>query len=127
MLLLLPALLALSLTLALGMAYLLSALTVTYRDFRFLIPFAVQIWMWASFVGFPVPQSIVESKKWKWVMMCNPMHGIISSYRTVLFGSNPHWDFSPLFLGSSIVISLSVFTLGLFYFRRTEKRFADIA
>ena len=49
----LPLLLVLTHHVSLGMAYLLSALTVTYRDFRFLIPFMAQIWMWLSFIAFP--------------------------------------------------------------------------
>ena len=123
-----PLLLVLSVMLGLGMAYLLSALTVTYRDFRFLIPFLVQIWMWMSFVAFPVPQKISESPKWHWVLALNPMHGIISSYRKALFGdrdAGAAW--SPLYLATSVAISITVFVLGVFYFRRTERRFADIA
>jgi ABC-type polysaccharide/polyol phosphate export permease len=53
------------------------------------------------------------------------MHGIISTFRRVLFGEN--FGYSPLYLATSILISASIFVLGLFYFRRTERRFADIA
>jgi lipopolysaccharide transport system permease protein len=124
----LPLLILHSLILALGVAYLLSALTVTYRDFRFLIPFMVQIWMWVTFIAFPVPATIAGSNKWAWLFALNPMHGIVSSYRKVIFGdrdAGAAW--SPLYLGTSIAISLALFALGLFYFRRTERRFADIA
>jgi lipopolysaccharide transport system permease protein len=126
MLLLLPVLLVLNLMLALGTAYLLSALTVSYRDFRFLIPFMVQIWMWMSFVAFPVPPSIASSPKWAWVFAMNPMHGIIAGYRkAILVDVDSGW--SPVYLLSSAAISVFVFVLGIFYFRRTERRFADIA
>src|SRR3982750_1571507 len=62
--LLLPALLAVTVAVALGMAYLLAALTVTYRDFRFIVPFLTQIWMWVSFV--PLPPEIIKDSRWKW-------------------------------------------------------------
>jgi lipopolysaccharide transport system permease protein len=128
--LLLPALLLLTVVVALGMAYLLSALTVTYRDFRFLIPFMAQLWMWLSFVAFP-PAMVAESK-WKWVLALNPMYSIIAAYRKVLLGGVPGlkdsdigWDWR--YLGVSVGLSVSLFILGLFYFRRTERRFSDIA
>jgi lipopolysaccharide transport system permease protein len=126
MLLLLPPLIALTLMLALGMAYLMSALTISYRDFRFILPFMVQIWMWGSFVAFQVPKGIIENPgHWRWAFLLNPMHGIISTYRKVLL--NQDFGFSPMYLASSVLIAASVFVLGLFYFRRTERRFADIA
>jgi lipopolysaccharide transport system permease protein len=124
----LPLLLILSLTLALGAAFLLSALTIAYRDFRFLIPFMSQIWMWVSFVAFPVPLSIQNSHKWQALLFFNPMFGIISSYRKILLNmSDDVTGWRPTYLISSIVISALVFSAGVFYFRRTERRFADIA
>jgi lipopolysaccharide transport system permease protein len=124
----LPFLLLLSLTLALGAAFLLSALTIAYRDFRFLIPFMSQIWMWVSFVAFPVPQSIQHSAKWQALLFCNPMFGIISTYRKLLLNMpDDVTGWRPIYLISSIVISAIVFGAGVFYFRRTERRFADIA
>jgi lipopolysaccharide transport system permease protein len=126
LLLCVPLLLGLTVMLSLGMAYLMSALTISFRDFRFILPFMVQIWMWGSFVAFPVPKKIVENPgHWQWAFALNPMHGIISTFRRVLFGEN--FGYSPLYLATSILISASIFVLGLFYFRRTERRFADIA
>jgi lipopolysaccharide transport system permease protein len=109
-----------------GLAYLLSALTVTYRDFRFLIPFMVQIWLWVSFIMFPVPASMLSSPKWQVLLTLNPMYGMVAAYRKVLL---PNYQFgpTPLQLGISIGATLVVFSLGIFYFRRTERRFADIA
>ena len=127
---LLPLLLALTVMLSLGMAYLLSALTVTYRDFRFLIPFMAQLWMWLSFVAFP--PGMVEGSRWRWVLALNPMYPIIAAYRKILLGGVPglkdsdigfHWHYLTL----AVVLSVAVFLLGLFYFRRTERRFSDIA
>jgi len=123
--LLLP-LLALTIGCALGAAYLFSALTVTYRDFRFLIPFIGQVWMYASFVAFP-PYFL--SPKLRLVLSLNPMYGIVAAWRRVLLAGIPDkvtgWD--PRCLGISMFVAAGLFALGLFYFRRTERRFADIA
>jgi lipopolysaccharide transport system permease protein len=128
--LLLPLLLALTLLVSLGMSFLLSALTVTYRDFRFLIPFMAQIWMWVSFVAFP--PSLVEKWRYRWVLALNPMYPIVAGYRKILLGNVPgledwmigwHWNY----LALSVVTSIAIFVLGLFYFRKTERRFSDIA
>ena len=108
-----------------GMAYLLSALTVTYRDFRFIIPFLVQIWVWLTFVMFPVPDVFLRSAKWNALLAVNPMYGIVSAVRKVLLDSNHGWN--PWHLVYSVVVTLAVFVFGTFYFRRTERRFADIA
>jgi lipopolysaccharide transport system permease protein len=121
----LPLLIALTVMLSLGVAFLLSALTVTYRDFRFLVPFLTQVWMWLSFIAFPVPEQFLTHPKWRWVLTINPMYGIIAGYRRVLLGMEKGW--SPTFLISSILITTGLFVIGLFYFRRTERRFADIA
>lgn len=123
----LPPLILLVMIVASGMAYLLSALTITYRDFRFLIPMVAQIWMWMSFIQMPVPESIQHSAKWQVLLMANPMFGIVAAFRAAMTGEAAASGFRWMYLVSSIVISLGVFVLGLFYFRKTEKRFADIA
>ena len=120
-----PLLVLLTLMLALGMAYLLSALTVSYRDFRFLIPFMTQIWMWLSFVAFPV--SILGDAKWKWLLAFNPMFGIITAYRKAILGLDGRYGWDSRYFLVSVVMTIAIFVFGLFYFRRTERRFADIA
>ena len=124
----LPFLIILTLLFASGMAYLLSALTVTYRDFRFLVPFMVQIWLWVSFIMFPVPANMLASPKWKVAFNDKPhVTGIV--WLPIARSLLPDYQFgpTPLQLGVSVGAALSVFALGLFYFRRTERRFADIA
>ena len=123
-----PLLLALTVMLSLGMAYLLSALTVTYRDFRFIVPFLTQIWMWVSFI--PFPPELVKDSRWKWVLAFNPMYSIVAAFRKVLLGGRAQdeqigWDWR--YFAASVAITFALFFLGLFYFRRTERRFADIA
>ena len=125
---LVPALLAVTLAMALGAAYLLSALTVTFRDFRFIVPFLTQIWMWVSFV--PLPPEIIKDSRWKWVLAFNPMYSIVAAWRKVLLGNRAEdfrigWDWR--YFAVSLAITAALFVLGLFYFRRTERRFADIA
>ena len=119
-----PPLVLLTIVLGLGVAYLLSALTVTYRDFRFLIPFATQILMFLSCVAYRFePATLLKHPKIAEIMKLNPMYGIIESFRAAVLQTEFHRDS----LGISIAISFVLFIFGMFYFRRTERRFADIA
>lgn len=117
----LPFLILITVMACLGVAYTLSALTVTYRDFRFIVPLMVQVLMYASFVGYPV--EIIKGSRYEPLFMLNPMFGIVSGYRSAILGTP--WQVTPLVVAS--VISIVLFVFGLFYFRRTERRFADIA
>jgi lipopolysaccharide transport system permease protein len=127
--LMLPLLLVLTIACALAVAYLFSALTINYRDFRFLIPFVSQVWMFASFVAFPPSVFGSIGPKTRMVLALNPMYGITATWRKLLMGGAPDsmTGWSPLYLVSSVVITLALLLLGMFYFRRTERRFADIA
>ena len=107
---------------SLGIAYSFSALTVTYRDFRFVLQFLVQAWMFVSPVIYPV--SFVPVR-YQWVLAINPMSGLIDGFRAALLGRFQQWQ--PLNLSISIASSIILFVSGLFYFRKTERRFADIA
>ncbi|HSV14045.1 MAG TPA: ABC transporter permease, partial [Tepidisphaeraceae bacterium] len=107
----------------LGAAYLLSALTVTYRDFRFLIPFAVQILSLMSFVQFPAETVVAGHPKLSWVLSINPMFGVVAGFRSAILGQPFHLGY----LLVSIVVSVTMLVFGMFYFRKTERRFADIA
>ncbi len=70
----------------LGAAYLLSALTITYRDFRFVIPLITQMWMYLSFVPIPVPKSVRDSEHWQMLLGCNPMYTIVALFRKCVTG-----------------------------------------
>ena len=115
-----PLLVLLTVVTALGVGLLLAALTVTYRDFRYVIPFMVQLWLFCTPVVYPV--SIVP-ERWQWLLALNPMGGIVASFRAALIGGPMDWGH--LAISSAIAIALLV--LGAAYFRRTERRFADIA
>jgi lipopolysaccharide transport system permease protein len=104
---------------ALGAGTLLSALTVAYRDFRYVIPFLVQIWMFASPVAYPAE---IVPPAWQLAYAVNPMAGIISGFRSALLGEPCRWG--PVLV--SLAVALVVFFAGAFYFRRVERRFADI-
>ena len=125
----LPLLLILTLACSAGAAYLFSALTITYRDFRFIIPFIGQVWMWGSFVAFPPSIFGALGFKTRIILALNPMYGIITAWRKLLLGGAPDTitGFDPIMLACSIVTTAAFFMLGLYYFRRTERRFADIA
>jgi lipopolysaccharide transport system permease protein len=124
---LLPLLMLLTVLMSAGLAFTLSAATVTYRDLRFLIPFITQIGMWISAVVFPF-KSVPALNEHQWVLHLNPLFGIIDAFRSCLFdkGADP-WNWRPWHLASSILWTAAILTFGLFYFRKTERRFADIA
>jgi lipopolysaccharide transport system permease protein len=98
---------------ALGVGTLLSALTVAYRDFTHLTPFVVQIWMYITPVIFPV--SLVPPQ-WQWLLYLNPMTGLVEGFRSAFLGK-------PF---DSCAIALALFAVGVAYFEKVERRFADI-
>ena len=116
----LPLLLVLTLMITLGMSYLLSALTISYRDFRHLIPFLLQAWMYVSPVVYPL--SLVPAR-YRTLYCLNPMVGIIDGFRSAILGKS--WNLPAL--GVSAIGSVLIFLLGVYYFRKTERRFADVA
>jgi homopolymeric O-antigen transport system permease protein len=111
-------LLAIMLT-ALGVGTCLSALTVSYRDFRYVVPFMVQLWMFVTPVVYPA--SLVPSQ-WRWLLYLNPMSGLIEGFRAVFLGG----PFDMLGLGISASITSILLVAGVTYFERVERRFADI-
>jgi lipopolysaccharide transport system permease protein len=117
---LLPLLIGLTILATLGATYLLASLTVSYRDFRYVIPFMIQGLMFLSPVLLPV--SMIRPR-YQWILALNPMVGIINGFRSAIFGAP--WNF--MTLGISTFVAVALFLFGLFYFRKTERRFADIA
>ncbi|MEO6435308.1 MAG: ABC transporter permease [Tepidisphaeraceae bacterium] len=128
---LLPLLVLLTVLLSMGCAFTLSAMTVTYRDLRFLIPFITQIGMWLSAVVYPYKSIFISpetatspAKNYEWLLLFNPFFGIIDAFRSCMFAG---WGWRPWHLLSSIIWTIAILVFGLFYFRKTERRFADIA
>ena len=117
----LPLFVTLALAVAMGAGIWLAALTVKYRDFRYIVPFIVQLGLYISPVGFT---STVVPERWRLIYSLNPMVGVIDGFRWAILGGaySLHWESVLL---STLVASLLVIT-GTSYFRRTEKTFADI-
>jgi lipopolysaccharide transport system permease protein len=106
---------------AFGAGVLLAALNVEYRDFRYVIPFIVQFGLYVSPVGF---SSSVIPEKWRLLYSINPMVGVIDGFRYAVTGQAAffHWGGFAISLG--LVLLLAV--LGIWYFRKTERAFADV-
>ena len=117
----LPLFVAVAFASALGAGLWLCALTVKYRDFRYVIPFIVQFGLYVSPVGFS-SDKIPET--WRLLYSANPMVGVIDGFRWALLrGESALWW--PGTVASLITTSLCC-AAGIWYFRRTEKHFADI-
>ncbi|MFN0220007.1 MAG: ABC transporter permease [Hyphomicrobium sp.] len=120
-LVMLPCFVVLAVIASLGPALLITALNVKYRDFRFLIPFIVQFGLYVSPVGF---SSAVIPEGWRFWYNLNPMVGVIDGFRWCLLGGESQL-YLPGFL-LSLAIATLLLWLGISYFRRTEKTFADL-
>ena len=118
-LLMAPCLMAGVVLCALGVGIILSALTVSYRDFRFVIPFMVQIWMYLTPVVYGVG---FIPENYRWLLMLNPMSGYIDGFRSAFLGKPFDWAG----IGLSAALSLVLLAIGTTYFRKVERRFADV-
>jgi lipopolysaccharide transport system permease protein len=117
----LPFFIVLAIAASLGPALLITALNVKYRDFRYIIPFIVQFGLYVSPVGF---SSAVVPPEWRFLYSLNPMVGVIDGFRWCLLGGESTL-YLPGFLASLCVVALFLW-LGVRYFRKTEKSFADL-
>jgi lipopolysaccharide transport system permease protein len=116
----LPAFTLLAVLTALGVGLWLSALNALYRDVRYVVPFLVQFWMFASPVAYP--SSLVPGK-WRWLYGLNPMAGVIEGFRWALTG---HGDPPGILMAaSSAAVVLLVFS-GLVYYHAMEGTIADV-
>jgi lipopolysaccharide transport system permease protein len=118
---LLPFFVLLAVLASLGPALAMTALNVKYRDFRFIIPFVVQFGLYVSPVGF---SSAVVPEAWRFWYSLNPMVGVIDGFRWCLLGGASQL-YPPGFFASLGVVALFLW-LGISYFRRTERKFADL-
>src|SRR6266404_40658 len=104
---------------ALGVGLWLSALNALYRDVKYVIPFLIQFWMFASPVAYP---SSLVPPRWRWLYGLNPMAGVIDGFRWAITGRGH--SSGVLLLASSAVVAL-IFLGGLFFFNRMESSVAD--
>ena len=105
---------------ALSVGLWLSALNVQYRDVQHMVPFLIQVWMYASPIVYPI-ETIPEGL-WRVLYGLNPLVGIIQGFRWALLDGSPP-DITSLISAAMVLILL---VSGLYYFRRMEKTFADI-
>jgi lipopolysaccharide transport system permease protein len=117
----LPAFVLLAIAASLGPGLLITALNVKYRDFRFIIPFILQFGLYVSPVGF---SSAVVPQAWRFWYSVNPVVGVIDGFRWCLLGGESQL-YIPGFLASLAVTGFFLW-LGITYFRRTERSFADL-
>ena len=117
----LPIFVVMTLLASLGMGYWFTALNVKYRDFRYIVPFILQIGLYVSPVGF---SSTVVPDEWRLIYSLNPLVGIIDGFRWAILGGEAHF-FARGFIVSWCVI-IFFLMLGIHQFRKMEKSFADL-
>ncbi len=116
----LPVFLLLTLVTSLGVSLWLSALNVKYRDVKYVIPFLVQIWLFATPIAY---SSSLLGEPWRTVYGLNPVVGVVEGFRWALLGTDSSPGMMALVSGIAAVVILIT---GIFYFRKMEKTFADV-
>jgi lipopolysaccharide transport system permease protein len=106
---------------AVGMGALLAALTVAYRDFRYVVPFMTQVWMFAT-PSIYMDADLVPQTGWRILLPLNPAYGLVSSFRHAVLGG----PIDGPGLAVSLVLSCLMLLVGCSYFRRVEQSFADV-
>ncbi|MBU1092775.1 ABC transporter permease [Patescibacteria group bacterium] len=119
--LILPVLLAMALSAALGLGLFLAALNAKYRDIRYVLPFFTQLLLFVTPVIYPID---IIPERFQVIAMLNPLTGIITVSRSFLLGSPLPNNWGQL-LGISALIIVLLFVGGIAYFRKTERFFAD--
>jgi len=118
-LLILPLLIAVTFLFSVGVGLILASFNVKYRDVKYILPFFIQTLLFLTPVIYP--PSILG--KYSWLLAFNPMTGVIKAARAALFGAQPiNW----FLLGLSSVAAVLIFVVGIVYFKKTEKYFADL-
>jgi lipopolysaccharide transport system permease protein len=117
----LPLFILIAFAAAMGAGLWLSALNVRYRDFRYVVPFLVQFGLYISPVGFT---SSIVPEEWRLLYSINPMVGVIDGFRWAILGSETDFYLPGFVL--SLGVMILVFASGVWYFRKTERTFADV-
>jgi len=117
----LPLFILIAFAASIGAGLWLAALTVEYRDFRFVVPFIVQFGLYVSPVGF---SSKIVPQKWQLLYSINPMVGVIDGFRWAILGGESQ-IYLPGFALSLLVVILILWS-GIWYFRKMERTFADV-
>ncbi|RRS32177.1 MAG: phosphate ABC transporter permease [Epsilonproteobacteria bacterium (ex Lamellibrachia satsuma)] len=117
----LPFFLLLAFFAVLGAGLYVTALNVKYRDFRFVVPFVVQLGLYISPVGF---STTIVPEKFQLVYYLNPMVAVIDGFRWAISGGRTAFNMTELTV--SIVMVVLLCLVGIYHFRKTEKTFADV-
>lgn len=117
----LPVFVVIAFAAAMGGGLWLAALNVKYRDFRYIVPFIVQFGLYISPVGF---SSSIVPDRWRMLYSLNPMVGVIDGFRWAILGGSVQLYGPGLSL--SLVLVALLFASGVWYFRKTERTFADV-
>lgn len=120
-LLALPFFTALAAALALGLGFFLAALNVKYRDFRYVVPFMIQVGLFVSPIAFTTERMPAQ---WKTLYMMNPLVGIIDGFRWSVLGDR--LPVEPVAVLISTIVALAAMASGVWYFRSVERSFADV-
>mgnify|MGYP006270348203 CR=1 FL=1 len=117
----LPIFAALTIGLAFGCGVLLAALNVEYRDFRYVVPFVVQMGLFVSPIAFTTTDMPTG---WRAIYVLNPLTGIIEGFRWSILGDAAHLN--AVALAASVAMTVVMLAVGIWYFRRVERGFADV-
>lgn len=117
----LPLFILVTIALSTGLGLFLAALNVEYRDFRYIVPFIIQVGMFVSPIAF---SSANVPERWRLAYSFNPLVGIIDGFRWSILGGRTPLDLQAL--GLSVTMTAAALAFGVWYFRRMERRFADV-
>lgn len=117
----LPVFIIVAFAASMGAGLWLAALNVKYRDFRYIVPFIAQFGLYISPVGF---SSNIVPEKWRLLYSLNPMVGVIDGFRWAILGGEAQIYLPGFIISTCLVILL--FVSGIWYFRKTERSFADV-
>ena len=116
-----PLVLGVLVLVAVGLGVFLAALTVRYRDFKVVVPLVLQLWMFMTPAIYDQAGKTVGPNT-EAILMANPVQALVVNFRAALLGTPFDW----VGLGAAGVLGVVMFTVGGWYFRRTERAFADV-
>ena len=115
-----PLLVPVMVVLALGASLILATLNVRFRDVKYAIPFLLQMWMFLTPIIYPVT---IVPERWRGLLLLNPMAGVVDAFRATALAGRP---FAWAALGAALGLGLVVLGIGLAYFTKAEREFADV-
>jgi lipopolysaccharide transport system permease protein len=117
----LPLFISIAFATSMGAGLWFASLNVQYRDFRYIVPFIVQFGLYISPVGF---SSSLVPEQWRFIYSLNPMVGVIDGFRWAILGGDSNLNIPGFIL--SLILVFSLLLSGIWYFRKMERKFADV-